>query len=175
VPEIFRTRDVTVFVKGIAYTVGIDQPALNAGWAGGQGFQWVDAVPDGFYCGFVDGGRGAGFALVGSEEDSDVLTAMTGQQPKYEYIVLCSGSWILSTRTYERYTYTSRLGGPLVEITYAAGDKLKWSLRGLWTNEDEWTLSGDPRAPNAQEVGYVTQAPTAGARGVPYLGVHTFL
>jgi len=175
VPEVFRTRDVVVFVKGIAYPVSVEPAAIAAGWAGGQGFRWVNHPLDGFHCGFVDGGRGAGFALVGSTEDSDVLTAMTGQQPKYEYIVLCSGSWIMSTRTYERYTYASRQAGPLVEVDYQAGDKLKWSLRGLFTKEDEWAASSDPRAPNLQEVGYVAQAPKVGAQNVPYLGVHTFL
>ena len=58
------------------------------------------------------------------------------------------------------YTYASRMGpGPLVPIVYNESDRLLFSLRGLWTKEDEWSLSGDPRAPNRFYVGYVIESP----------------
>jgi len=160
-PEIFRTRDVVVFGLGIAYPVAINGPLTQNGWAGGQGLSWVDSSLDEFRVGFSDGGRGAGFALWGSNEDSDQLTALTGYQVAYGHLIMGSGSWLLATSTYEQYTYASRLAGPLVPITYTAKEKLYWSLRGLFTNEDEWTLSGDPRAPNVDPVAFVVQIPSA--------------
>jgi len=59
----------------------------------------------------------------------------------------------------------------LVAIVYTASDRLVFSLRGYWTKEDEWTLSGDPRAPNNYFIGFVTQAPNTVTQG--YLGVQT--
>jgi len=64
------------------------------------------------------------------------------------------------TSGYEKYTYASRVGpGPLVSISYVPSDRLVFSLRGLWTKEDEWSLSGDPRAPNDYYIGFVAQKP----------------
>jgi hypothetical protein len=58
------------------------------------------------------------------------------------------GGSLISTSTYEKYTYASRVGGgPLVPIVYQENDPLYFSLRGIWTNEDELTLSGNPNAP----------------------------
>ena len=66
------------------------------------------------------------------------------------------------TTSFERYTWASRnMGGPLVEIPYQESDRLVFSNRGFWTREDEWTLSGDPRAPNAYFIGFVVQPPSA--------------
>lgn len=171
-PEIFRTRDVIVFKQGVTYTVAADAAMLGTGWAGGQGLMWKDSTKDEFLTTFSDGERGAGFALWGSDEDSDKLTAITGQQASYGYVVLCSGSWVISTRTFEQYTLASRLTPPLVAITYNPGDQLYWSLRGRFTKEDEWTIDGDPRAPNTYAVGYVAQIPTQ-ASG--FLSVQTTL
>jgi hypothetical protein len=73
-----------------------------------------------------------------------------------------AGGWHISTANYEKYTYVSRTGGgPLVPITYKASDRLVFSAGGLFTKEDEWSLSGDPRAPNSYYIGFVSQAPTA--------------
>lgn len=156
-PEIFRTRDVVVFAQGVTFTVAADSIMRQAGWPGGQGLAWKDSPKDEFLATFSDGVRGSGFALWGSDEDSDQWTAMTGQQVSHGFVVFGSGSWILSTRTYEKFTYDSRVSGPLVPLVYEPGDKLTWSLRGLWTKEDEWTEVGDPRAPNTNYVGQVVQ------------------
>ena len=158
-PEIIRTRDVTVHFKGDAYTVAVAPAMLANGWPGCQGVMWDDSPKDEFRVTYSDGHYG-GFFLWGSNEASDQWTAMTGQQLKYGEAVMCAGGWLLSTSTYEKYTYLSRLGGPLVPIVYEAGKRVVFSLRGLWTNEDEWTLSGLP-VPNGFFLAYVIQAPRA--------------
>lgn len=154
-----RTRDCIILVKGDAYAVAVEPDFAAQGWQGGSGVQWappIQGLPtvkrsDGFY---------AGFALWGSDEPSDQYTGMTRQFPTYHYLVLGAGGWVIMTRSFERYTWASRQGpGPLVPLTYNASDRLVFSLRGFWTKEDEWTLSGDPRAPNAYFIGYVVQAP----------------
>ena len=159
--EFPRTRDSIILVKGDAYAVEVAPPLAASGWKGGQGMQWAYSprdVPtvlqsDGYF---------AGFALWGSDESSDQFTSMTRQFPTYQYMVLGVGGWVISTSTFEKYTYLSRVGGgPLVPIAYNASDRLLFSLRGYWTKEDEWTLSGDPRAPNTFFIGYVVQVPTA--------------
>lgn len=160
-PEIFRTRDVVVFRQGVTSTIPADSVMRQAGWPGAQGLMWKDSTSDDFLVTFSDGERGAGFALWGSDEDSDEWTAMTGQQIGYGYVVIGSGSWIIATRIFEQYTYASRVSGPLVSISYSPGDKLLWSLRGLFTKEDEWTAAADPRAPNTYFVGHVVQPPSA--------------
>lgn len=160
--EIFRTRDTVVFTKGVTWTVAANTAMVQGGWSGCQGVKWVNAPTDNFMVGYGDGVHGAGFALWGSDEDSDKLTALTGQQGGYGYVVLGAGGWILATRIFERYTYASRQAGPLVAINYAAKDLLYWSLRGLLTKEDEWTAAGDPRAPNTNSIGNVVQAPVNG-------------
>jgi hypothetical protein len=47
----------------------------------------------------------------------------------------------------------------LVPNVYTPGTKLLFSLRGYPTPEDEWSLSGDPRAPNNLFIGRVIQPP----------------
>lgn len=159
--EIFRTRDCVVFSKGDAYTVMTSAAMLAAGWPGGQGVRWIDSPQDEFLVTYSDGLYG-GFFLWGSNESSDQYTAMTGQQAKYGYATFCAGNWILSTSTYERYTYLSRTGGgPLVPLVYVEGMRLRFSLRGYFTIEDEWTLALDPRAPNNYYIANVVQAPSA--------------
>lgn len=156
---IIRTRDCVVLVKGDAYTVAVDAAMLAGGWQGGQGVCWVDSPRDEFLVSHSDGTYG-GFVLWGSDESSDQWTAMTGEFVKYGYAVLCAGGWIISTTSYEKYTWASRQGpGPLVPIHYKVGERVLFSLRGYWTNEDEWTLSGDPRAPNGFYVANVVQNP----------------
>lgn len=162
--EVLRTRDVVVFYKGGSYTTNVAPSTLSGGWVGGQGFQWTAPMTSDTNSLALksDGSSYGGLALYGSDESSDKWTAMTGQQIAYGYVVLMIGNWLigLSPNSYERYTYASRVGGgPLVPIDYHASDRLLLSLRGLVTIEDEYTLSGDPRAPNSAVLGYVAQAP----------------
>jgi len=160
VPEQFRTRDCVILYKGDAYPVTVDERMAIGGWSGGQGVQWVGSTKDEFLVTYSDGYY-AGFLLWGSDESSDRYTAMTKNQPVYLFTTIGAGGWIIMTSSYERYTYASRQSGPLVPLVYNASDRLVFSLRGFWTKEDEWTLSGDPRAPNNYFIGFVMQAPTA--------------
>lgn len=172
-PELPRTRDVVVLFKGDSYTVLVDDLMRSSGWQGGQAVKWTDSPRDEFLVTYSDGLYG-GFLLWGSKESSDQFIAIEEQQPKYGYATLCLGGWLMSTRTFERYTYASRTGGgPLVPITYTVGQRLLFSLRGYWTNEDEWTLSGDPRAPNGYYIGSVVQAPAPNELGVYYMMIQT--
>lgn len=158
--EILRTRDFVIFKKGDTQVVSISPALARSGWLGGQGVQWVDVGRDDFVVEASDG-QVQGFLLWGSDESSDQFTAMTRNQPAYGFGVMGYGGWLFSTTTFERYTYASRVAPPLVEIVYRAQDELVFSLRGRLTNEDEWTLSGDPRAPNDNVMGVVVQAPSA--------------
>jgi hypothetical protein len=155
-----RTRDCYSLFKGDSYTVAVNQAMATSGWVGGQGVKWVDSPRDEFLVTLSDGLYG-GFMLNGSNEPSDQFTAMTGQQPLYGYGTFCAGGWLMATIAYEKYTWASRQVGPLIPITYTAGVRLRFSLRGYWTTEDEWTLSGDPRAPNNYYIGSIIQAPSA--------------
>jgi hypothetical protein len=121
--------------------------------------KWDNSPLDEFIVTFSDGIYG-GFILWGSNESSDQFTSMTGAQPIYGYGTFCSGGWIIATRTFEQYTYASRQAGPLVPLVYTVGQRVLFSRRGYFTNEDEWTPSGDPRAPNEYFIGNVVQAPS---------------
>lgn len=158
--EILRTRDVVVFYKGDAYAVALDDELLTNGWAGGQGVSWVDSPIDDFRVGRSTGLYG-GFLLWGSNEDSDQYVSFFEAQLASGYAVMCSGNWLIATRTFERYTYASRQAGPLVSIPYVEGERVVFSLRGLWTKEDEWSLSGDPRGSDGYFNANVVQAPNA--------------
>ena len=159
-PELPRTRDCIILFKGDTYTVAVDDALATSGWKGGQGCQWATPPRDEFLVTASDG-LYAGFVLWGSDESSDQYTAMTRQQPTYRYAVIGAGGWLMATTAYEKYTYASRTGGgALVPIQYKASDRLLFSLRGYWTVEDEWTLSGDPRAPNSYYIAFVAQAPS---------------
>jgi len=160
-----RTRDSIILVKGDAYAVAVDPSLAASGWRGGQGVQWTPSTKDLPTVKMSDGYY-AGFALWGSDESADQFTSMTRQFPTYQYLVFGAGGWLISTSTYEKYTYLSRIGGgPLVPIVYSASDRLVFSLRGYWTKEDEWTLSGDPRAPNSYYIGFCAQAPSPSTDG----------
>jgi hypothetical protein len=111
-----------------------------------------------------------GFLVWGSDEEGDRFTAITRQQPHYRYATMFSGGCLISTSSYEQYTYASRLGGPLVPLVYQVQDILYLSLRGLWTKEDEMTLSGHPLAP-AFFTGFVAQIPKTSNRN--FLGIQT--
>jgi hypothetical protein len=79
---------------------------------------------------------------------------MTGQQLTYGYAVMVAGRGLISTSSYEQYTLASRTGpGPLVPLVYGANDLLYFSLRGLWSKEQE--------APNLLSSGVVAQVPKA--------------
>lgn len=159
-PETFRNRDCVTLYKGDAYPVEVNTDLALNGWMGGQGVQWVEDPMDRFIVGRSDG-LYAGFLLKGSNELGDDYSAITRNQPLYRIATLCAGGWLIMTRAFERYTWASRIGGgPLVEISYQISDRLVFSNRGFWTKEDEWVLSGDPRAPNDYYIGFVAQIPT---------------
>lgn len=157
--ELFRSRDLIVFSKGTTFTVDVTETVAVQGWQGGLGFQWVPPVGDQMLAAISDGLYG-GFALFGSDESADQFVSSTRNQPTYRYVVLGAGGWLIATSGYEKYTYASRVGpGPLVPLVYTASDRLVFSLNGKWTREDEWSLSGDPRAPNKYYIGFVVQRP----------------
>lgn len=159
-PEAPRNRECVVLFKGDAYFCDVSAELAAEGWHGGQAVQWVEDPKDGFVVTKSDGYY-AGFLLKGSDELGDGLTGITRNQPHYKFATLCAGGWLIMTTSFEKYTWASRQVGPLVEIAYAESDRLLFSNRGLWTSEDEWSLSGDPRAPNTYFIGYIAQAPTA--------------
>lgn len=168
-PEIFRSRDCIVFVKDDAYTVTVDTSMAQGGWPGGQGVQWAPSSKDEFTVTYSRGKFG-GYLVWGSDESADDLAATTRNQPHYRFATIFGGSSLMATSSYERYTLASRLVGPLVPLVYGVDDVLYLSLRGLWTKEDELTLSSDSQAPSSV-AGYVAQAP--GAANSYFLGIQT--
>jgi hypothetical protein len=168
--ELPRTRDVIVLVVDLTFPVMVTDAMASAGWVGGQAVRWVDSPDDTFLVTFSDGTYG-GFLLWGSNEVADQYSAYTGNQPKYKFATCCTGTWLISTVAYEKYTLQSRLVPPLVPNVYVVGQRLRFSNRGLWTPQDEWTISGDPRAPNNFLVGSIVQAP--GPENNYYLMVQT--
>lgn len=170
--ELFHTRDVVVYFMGDRYTTQVSPAMMATGWAGGQGVQWTDAPTDAFQVTYSDGLYG-GFCLWGSDEPSDQYISYVGQQVAYGYTTFCAGGWLIATKTFERYTWASRQAGPLVPITYTVGQRLVFSMRGYFTNEDEWTLSNDPRKPNEWYVANVVAVPTPNARGEYYITLQT--
>ena len=169
-PEIIRSRDCVVFFKGDTQPVIVSPDMLRLGWSGGQGVQWVDSTTDERMVTFSSGLYG-GFLIWGSDESADQFTAMTQQQLVYQYAIMLSGGCLMATTSYERYTYSSRLlGGPYVPLVYQANDILYLSKRGLWTKEDELTISGDPLAP-AFFTGFVAQVPKSVNNN--FLGIQT--
>ena len=171
-PEIYRSRDCILFVKGDSLTVVPDDELIQNGWTGGSGVAWADSSSDEFRVKRSDGEFG-GFLVWGSNESADQYTGMTGQFTYYGYGQVFFGGNILSTSSYEQYTWASRQAGPLVPLVYAPQDKLYFSLRGFWTKEDEWTASGDPRAPNTNVAAIVVQAPKANNRN--FLAIQTMM
>jgi len=160
-PEQPRNRDCIILKKGGAIPVSITDVLARGGWQGGQGCQWAGSNKDELLVTYSDG-LYAGFLLWGSNETADKFTAMTMNQPVYHQAVIGVGGWMISTVSYEKYTWNSRngIGPPGVLIDYHASDRLLFSLRGYWTKEDEWTLALDPRRPNAYFIGFVSQAPS---------------
>lgn len=159
--EIPRSREVVVLAKGDTFTVNVDAAMAVGGWRGGQGVKWAPSTKDELLVTYSDG-LYAGFALWGANEVSDKFTAMTENQPFYRFLTLATGNWIIATTSFEQYTWQSRQAGPLVPITYTPSDRLVFSNRGLYTKQDEWSLSGDPRGANQFYLGFVAQAPVNG-------------
>jgi len=174
--ELFRSRDCVIWVKSETITVSVDQALITNGWKGGSGVTFAPITQDQILVTQSDG-LGGGFLLWGSDESSDQFTGMTQNQPYYGFAVIGMGAWLMATTSFEQYTYLSRMsGGALVPITYNASDPLFFSLRGFWTNENEWALETppDPRAPNDNVVGFVAEQIELGDEGfgeVPYLTV----
>lgn len=136
--DIVRSRDCIIFGKGDAYAVAVSPAMLAGGWAGGTGVQWVDAPDDSFMVTYSTGLYG-GFLICGSDESADQYVSSTRNQIVYGEAVMMAGNAIISTSSYEKYTYASRIGGgPLVSLVYSPRDPLYFSLRGLWTKEKEF-------------------------------------
>jgi hypothetical protein len=158
--ELPRSRDLIVLVTDLTVPVMVDDTMATYGWPGGQAITWVDSPIDNFVASYSDGTYG-GFLLWGSDERADKYTAYSGNQPTHKFAVAATGTWMVSTSSYEKYTLQSRLTPPLVPNVYVVGTRLRFSLRGLWTPEDEWTISGDPRGENIFLVGSTVQAPNS--------------
>lgn len=171
-PEIFHSRDCVVYYKDDAYTVTVDADMVQGGWPGGQGVQFVGSTTEDEFLVTYSRGFFGGFLIWGSDEEGDRFTATTRNQPHYRFATMLSGAALFATSSYERYTWASRQAGPLVEITYQANEKLYLSLRGLWTNEDELSLSGDPDAPSPL-AGITAQTPKEENRF--FLGIQTVM
>src|ERR1700676_4574492 len=121
--DLIRSRDCVVFVKGGTFEVSVDPAMIASGWPGGQGVSWVNSTTANFTVSY-SGGRFGGFLLWGSNESADRYTAMTGQQITYGYAVMVAGRGVISTSSYEQYTYASRHVGPLVPLVYTANQLL---------------------------------------------------
>jgi len=170
-PEILRSRDCVTFYKDDTITVVVDSAMVAAGWPGGQGVQWAGSTDDEMIVTFSDGPF-AGFLVWGSDEVGDDFTAITRHQPHYQFATMFGGSALISTTSYERFTLASRLAGPLVPLVYTVNMPLHLSLRGLWTSEDELTITGSPRAP-APLAGLVAQIPKASNDN--FIGIQTVM
>ena len=150
--EIIRGRDCILFFKSDSHVVTVGDEMLAGGWAGGQIATWKDVGTDERTVTYSNGYYG-GVLIWGSNESADQWTAMTGQQLTARTAVMFAGGNLLSTSSYERYTWTSRRdhainpANPLIPIIYQPNSILFASLRGLWTTEDELSLSGSLLAP----------------------------
>jgi hypothetical protein len=170
--DLIRGRDAVIFSKGDCYTFRVAPAMLAGGWSGGQGFQWGTPIGTEATMTYSTGLYG-GFCPWGSAEIGDRYTAMTGLELKYGYAVGILGRAMISTTTFESYTYASRLAGsPLIKLTYLEGDLLYFSKRGYWSNQDEKSLASDSDAP-AFFCGFVAQAPKASNQFM--LGIQTSL
>jgi len=159
-----------VFFKGDSYTVAVSDDMARGGWPGGQGVQWVKANSDIRMVTYSQGLYG-GMLVWGSDESGDDYAAMTRSQPHYKYATILLGGSLISTSTYERYTYASRIGGgPLVPLDYQPNDLLYFSLRGYWTKENEADIIHTLFAP-AFFTGFVAQLPKPSNRF--FLGIQT--
>lgn len=162
-----------MFGKGDAHPVLVDDAMIQGGWAGGQGVMWVDSIHEEPVVSYSNGLYG-GFLLWGSDESADRFTSATQSQLVHpQSVVMMAGNAVISTSSYEKYTYASRLAGPLVPLVYVPGDPLYFSRRGLWTKEDEASQGIPlPFAP-AFFTGFCTNSPAPINQF--YLGIQTSL
>jgi len=158
--DIVRARDCVLFSMGDSYPVTVDAAMVQGGWPGGIGVQWVDSTLPDPVVSYSQGLYG-GFLLWGSDESADQFVSSTRSQLVHpQSATMIAGNAILSTSSYERYTYASRLAGPLVPLVYAPKDPLYFSRRGLWTIEDEASIvPALPFAP-AFFTGFCIQTPS---------------
>jgi hypothetical protein len=158
--ELLSGRDCQVIFKSVSTTVTVDAAMLQGGWPGGQGVQWVNSAADERTVTYSKGLYG-GILIWGSDEDADKHLAVSRNQIVGQSATMLYGGNLILTTTYERYTWASRTGGgPLIPLNYGINDFLYLSLRGLFTKEDELTLSGDALAP-AFFGGFVAKLPRA--------------
>jgi len=158
--ELSTASDCVALVKDGWLSVRATSGLLASGWVGGQGATWEGSTTDTLTVGSSDGGA-VGFLLWGSDESVDQWAPMTRSQLASGSVVLCYGTWVVSTIAFERYTLESRMAGPLVENSYQPGKELLLSSRGYWTPQDEWSVLADPRAPNTQVLGVVVVPPSS--------------
>lgn len=168
-PDLPRSRDCVVFILDDTITVVVNSNMVQGGWPGGQGVQWAGSANDEMLVTYSRGKFG-GFLVWGSDEIGDDYAATTRNQPHYQFATMLFGATVLSTSSYERYTLASRLVPPLVPLTYSENDILYFSLRGLWTKEDELTIFGASDAPSVP-AGVVVQTPQSWNRS--FLGIQT--
>lgn len=159
--DIVRGRDCFLFGKGDSHVVTVSPEMIASGWAGGTGVMWADSPHQEPVVSYSNGLYG-GFMLYGSGESADQFKSDTRRQLVHpQSAVMMAGNAIISTSSYERYTYASRLaGGTLDPLVYAPGAPLYFSRRGLWTIEDEASQGTPlPFAP-AFFTGFVTGIPS---------------
>jgi len=171
--DLVRGRDCVLFSMGDSHMVTVDSAMIQGGWPGGVGVQWVDSTLEHPVVSYSMGLFG-GFLLWGSDESADQFVSSTRSQLVYpQSVVMVAGNAVISTSSYERYTYASRLVGPLVPLVYAPKDPLFFSRRGLWTKENEASIiPALPFAP-AFFTGFVMNVPAPITQF--YLGIQTSL
>lgn len=162
-------RSLVVIVKGDSQPVVVSSDMVQGGWLAGQGVQWAESGSSIRLVTYSTGFYG-GYLWMGSDEDE--FTGTQRSQPTYRWATMFSGGSLIATSVYEKYTYASRIAGPLVPIVYGVNQPLYFSLRGRWTPENELSLTGDPRG-SAPMCGVVSQVPKE-ANNL-FLGVQTFL
>lgn len=164
-----RERDLIILSKGDSQPVVVSSAMVAGGWLAGQGVEWAESGSNIRMVTYSSGFYG-GYLWMGSIEDEFASTSKS--QSTYRWATMFSGGSLISTSVFEKYTYASRVAGPLVALTYAINAPLYFSLRGRWTVENELAATGDPRGP-APSCGVVAQIP----KGVNsnFLGVQTFL
>ena len=158
--DVVRGRDCILFSKGDSFVVRVSEEMIAGGWSGGTGATWVDSPHSEPVVSYSSGLFG-GFMLYGSDESADQFKSDTRRQLVHpQSAVMVAGSAVLSTSSYEHYSYASRLsGGALVPLVYRSGEPLFFSRRGMWTLEDEASLGAPlPFAP-AQSAGVVVNPP----------------
>lgn len=166
-----RGRDCIVQMKDWSLPVAVAS-GFNS-WTGGVGVQWTGTNTGNSRFEVTLGvGQASGILVNGNIEAGDQFTSITDTAGTYRIATLFGGGFVVSTRSFEKYTLASRLVNSQVPLVYVPDTPLYISLRGLWTIEDELTIIGAANAP-CQQTGWVTQAPGPGFQD--YLGVRGIL